>query len=625
MPVDYRMLAETPFIDINAIGNALAVRQHLQDQPMRQMKAAEDLKGEQIRNRINFMAEQQAAAAEKARQANIEELLNLGANGPQAVAGAANIPAPPPAAANAFTGVPGPPAAAPTPQGWRPPMALPPEGQNALAALPPKGMPGDVRPGYGPGTQDLVARQPAARIPYSPEAEGQYKAKEGQRLQAMKEAKDTFSTLLKSAVDTGSQEMVDSLIRAAKKSPALAPMIEFIGDPDGPENQRLRVVGKGEVETESEFSKEQLASLAKNAGSDVVKKAIEDAKPGAYAIKTKGDRVIGFKPATGTTKIKIVGLDPSDNKPVREDHAGNLTKDGVPYTGGQLLPLTETQDQKSFDEQSAFKPTFENKLAEFVKKNDRQPTAFEKNKLTVEAWREVVKAKAEFTAPTILAGTVPGQPGMGITFTGRGGEGKAGTVPFPGGGMTGKEQKPLSEKAQEDLTSSFQGLDILQTLKNTVGESGRVKGLFSKAGAWLGTNEDAVKFNASRQQMWLMAQSAVKGIPSDKDMSMVMNSVPELWEPETVNNERIKVFERIFKNAIAAKISMYKGSNTIMPPEILALARSKGIKVDSVKPWDEVTPFNLMEGIDANSTGGTGVQKMVKKDGKWVPVTEEKK
>ena len=92
-----------------------------------------------------------------------------------------------------------------------------------------------------------------------------------------------------------------------------------------------------------------------------------------------------------------------------------------------------------------------------------------------------------------------------------------------------------------------------------------------------------------------------------------------------MNNERIKVFERIFKNAIAAKISMYKGSNTIMPPEILALAKSKGIKVDSVKPWDEVTPFNLMEGIDPKAVGGTGVQKMVKKDGKWIPAPAETK
>src|SRR3990172_8373248 len=130
MPVDYRMLAETPFVDMNEIGNALARRQQLQDQPMRQMQAAAELARQTVANRILYAEEQNRLAAQKAREANIEELLNLGANGPQAAAGAANIPPP----QNALAGMPQAPTAAPTPQGWRPPMALPSEGGNALAA-----------------------------------------------------------------------------------------------------------------------------------------------------------------------------------------------------------------------------------------------------------------------------------------------------------------------------------------------------------------------------------------------------------------------------------------------------------------------------------------------------------
>lgn len=550
--VDYTMLASNPSININAIGNALAMRQHLQDQPMRQMQSAAELERAKLQNRILFMQEAQAAAAEEARRANVEEMLNLGANGPQAAAGASNIPPP----QNALAGMTGAPTVAPTPPtGWNPPMALPPEGGNALAAPPPT----DVRAGIGPGVQDLVDRP---RIPYSPQAEGQLAARMAMQKQI--------------------QDQLTAKVDLAKK----------IGEAIGPsfaeqfwnQDPMLRRLGPASI-----------------TGDVQTKEVKVNGKPIGTMVKAPDGKWSFHEPKK--VDNKIAGLDPADKKPVKQDAEGNLTKDGVPYTGGQLLPLTETRDQKSFDEQSAFKPIFENKMADFVKNNGRQPSDFEKNKLTIDTWREVVKEKAQFTAPTIFAGTIPGQPGTGITFTGRGGEGKAGTVSLPGGGMTGKEQKPLSEKAQEDLTASFQGLDILQTLKNTVGESGRVKGLFSKAGAWLGTNEDAIKFNTSRQQMWLMAQSAVKGIPSDKDMSMVMNSVPELWEPENVNNERIKVFERIFKNAIAAKISMYKGSNTIIPPEIIALAKSKGIAIDSVKPWDEVTPFNLTKGIDIRNAG----------------------
>lgn len=564
MPVDYTSVASTPYININAIGNALATRQYLQNQPMRQMQAAADLERTKYQNRILFMQDAAMANAEKVRRATVEAQLNAGI--PEPVANA--LPPPTPAATNALMGAAQPPVAAPAPpQGWSgPPMALPPEGGNALAAPAPMAPPA-----------------PAARVPYSPEAEGQ--------LRARMAVQETLQAQLKSKV-----EFAKSI---SEMDPAL-------GKRFWDQDPMLRQLGPLEMNGDAQTKEVKV-------GTKVI----------GTMVKVPGGKW-EFQNAKGASKI--AGLDPADNKPVRQDDQGNLVKeDGTPYTGGQLLPLTETRDQKSFDEQSAFKPIFDNKLSEFIAKNNRQPSTFEKNKMTVEAWREVVKAKAEFTAPTILAGTVPGQPGIGVIFTGRGGEGKTGTVPLPGGGMTGKEQKPLSEKAQEDLTSSFQGLDILQTLKNTVGESGRVKGLFSKAGAWLGTNEDAVKFNTSRQQMWLMAQSAVKGIPSDKDMSMVMNSVPELWEPESVNNERIKIFERIFKNAIAAKISMYKGSNTIMPKEIIALAKSKGINVDSVKPWDEVTPFNLMQGINANAVGGTGVQKMVKKDGKWVPDTGAKK
>jgi len=286
--VDYTMLAQTPFVDMTEIGNALARRQQLQEQPMRQMQAAADLERAKIQNRLSFMQETQAAEAEKIQRAQRETAMNIGVPAAQV----ASVAAPPPPPQNALTGMPQAPTAAPTPQGWRPPMALPPEGgQNAMAAPTP-----------------AAAPTPSAPQSYSPEAWGKFSATEAKRLEAMKEAKDTFSTLLKSAVDTGSQEMTDSLLRAAKKSPALSSMVGWVGDPDGPENQRLQVVGKGVWKTESSFTQEQLVALAKNASSEVVRNAIVNAKPGTYAIEGKGSSILEFKPATaGVAHLSDIG------------------------------------------------------------------------------------------------------------------------------------------------------------------------------------------------------------------------------------------------------------------------------------------------------------------------------
>lgn len=285
--VDYRMIAETPYISIPEIGNALMQRQEMQNNPLQQMRQAQVLQQQQIQNRILFMEEQQKIAAEKARRANVEELINMGANGSQAANAANAIPAPPPTAANAFTGVPGPSAAAPAPQGWRPPMALPPEGGNAMATPAPQAAPA-----------------PPSRVLYSPEAEGQNAARVQQKQAKMKQAMDVWYPLLVESIKTGKQPMVDVMLRAGRKSPALAEVAAFFGDPDGPENQRLIVTEDGKTHTESPFtSKEQFAALTPMAGNEIVRRALETATPGTYSIDTDGFVVVG-----GKSVPKIVGF-----------------------------------------------------------------------------------------------------------------------------------------------------------------------------------------------------------------------------------------------------------------------------------------------------------------------------
>lgn len=174
--VDYTSVAQEPYININAIGNALATRQYLQNQPMRQMQAAADLERSKYQNRILFMQDAAMANAEKVRRATVEAQLNAGI--PEPVANA--LPPPTPAATNALMGAAQPPVAASAPpQGWGgPPMALPPESGNAMVA-----------------PASMAPPAPAARIPYSPEAEGQLRARMAvqETLQAQLKSKVEFA------------------------------------------------------------------------------------------------------------------------------------------------------------------------------------------------------------------------------------------------------------------------------------------------------------------------------------------------------------------------------------------------------------------------------------------------
>ncbi len=152
--VDYRMIAETPYISIPEIGNALMQRQAMQNNPLQQMRQAEALQTQKYANRIAFMEEQKRIEDEKIQRAARETAMNIGIPAPQVDAMAAGARAP----VNALFGMTSAPTAAPTPQGWRPPMAMPPEG----AAPAPAPAPAPADPAF---------------VPYTPEGWGEREAK----------------------------------------------------------------------------------------------------------------------------------------------------------------------------------------------------------------------------------------------------------------------------------------------------------------------------------------------------------------------------------------------------------------------------------------------------------------
>src|SRR3989337_2840717 len=82
-------------------------------------------------------------------------------------------------------------------------------------------------------------------------------------------------------------------------------------------------------------------------------------------------------------------------------------------------------------------------------------------------------------------------------------------------------RQPPPTNVQETITGALNTLEQLDTMDAYVSESGRFKGLWSSLGAWIGSNEEAIKFNTARDNVLLSTQSIIKGIPSNYDAGLI--------------------------------------------------------------------------------------------------------
>ena len=122
--------------------------------------------------------------------------------------------------------------------------------------------------------------------------------------------------------------------------------------------------------------------------------------------------------------------------------------------------------------------------------------------------------------------------------------------------------KPPPTEIQETISGALSTLNQLNIMESYISETGRVKGLWSKAGAWAGTNEDAIKFEAARNQYILSAQSIIKGIPSNYDVSTLKDTAAALWLPQETNRQRIKLSREITKNLLFNSVAFFNRNLT---------------------------------------------------------------
>jgi hypothetical protein len=146
--------------------------------------------------------------------------------------------------------------------------------------------------------------------------------------------------------------------------------------------------------------------------------------------------------------------------------------------------------------------------------------------------------------------------------------------------------KPLPEAAQGDLSGALDALRALDTIEGGIGESGVVEGRVSKGQAALGFNERAIDFETARNNLKLAAQSLIKGIPSNFDVQTVINTLPDLTLPESVNRSRLEFTRQVTADLIRGKIAFYKGTGYNIPPLLVQRASALGVNVDDVAPVD---------------------------------------
>jgi len=158
--------------------------------------------------------------------------------------------------------------------------------------------------------------------------------------------------------------------------------------------------------------------------------------------------------------------------------------------------------------------------------------------------------------------------------------------PVAGGKIRTKAPQPAPRDVQESINSGFVALKNLDVMEKALSETGRIEGVKSKAGAWLGTNKKAVNFETARNNYKLHAQSLIKGTPSNFDVQTVIDTIPALTSPEFVNASRIAMSRDILKEVLHNSISYYKGTGVIIPKHIIAQAKVYGVNVDSVTPYD---------------------------------------
>lgn len=127
--------------------------------------------------------------------------------------------------------------------------------------------------------------------------------------------------------------------------------------------------------------------------------------------------------------------------------------------------------------------------------------------------------------------------------------------------------KALSPKVQEDLAGAQQMLMALDAIERNIDQSGLVQGLVSKGQAKLGMNQKAIEFETAKNNLKVLAQSLIKGVPSNMDIQTFIATLPDITAAEPVNYERLRFTKDSVRTLINDTINFYESQGQEIPAQ----------------------------------------------------------
>ncbi len=165
----------------------------------------------------------------------------------------------------------------------------------------------------------------------------------------------------------------------------------------------------------------------------------------------------------------------------------------------------------------------------------------------------------------------------------------AGTPSPQAGVVVPAKTQPLPTGVQENLSAIINASGLLNDMEaglDDVSVPLPGAGTIIKKGAEYGLAGDKTqKFMASYNQYRLMAQSIIKGVPSNFDVQTLIDTLPQPGQDIGMNRARVGISRQLLNSLMQDTVAFYKGSKQEVPAQIIEYAKRAGINPDTVAPW----------------------------------------
>lgn len=134
--------------------------------------------------------------------------------------------------------------------------------------------------------------------------------------------------------------------------------------------------------------------------------------------------------------------------------------------------------------------------------------------------------------------------------------------------ISGRNIKPLPSADLKNINGAFNAISLLDTIERNYQEATNVPVIgewLMKGKARLG-KEGALAFKNSLEQLKVLAQDIIKGIPSNFDVQNFINSLPKADDSEQEVLSKVKMSKGILMDAIKTGMQNYGSLNYNIPP-----------------------------------------------------------